>query len=1330
MFNFDLEFSIFDHLMKVICQKYLSFFILTLFFSIHSISWSQLNGNYTIGGSTPDYTTIQAAVTDLTNQGVSGNVNFKLRPGVYNEKITIGIIPGVSTASVVVFESETADSSDVWWTSSGTNDATNYTVKCNATRFIQFRNISFRTTGYGSGVFIISNGTSNLTIENCHLYKSTLPTVNYDRHIQIYSSNQVDSNLYMINNHFENAGYAVADYGQSATLRDSNIVISGNQIKSYRGILLDQVESCVIEQNTISATYFGVTINGFGNPLNINRNNIFAWDKALSIQQNSGNLSILAPLWITNNFLNGAKGAVDIQGGSGTTQIVNNSILNRYAGGNYYALNLNTPASVENNILANDDQGAALKIQNSVTVISDYNLMYTEGTYLVTNVSAGFITLQDWQANILHQDLHSWEASPNFISATDLHILSNSYLWNNGMPNSQIIDDIDGEPRVGAPDIGADEFVQPPIEAGLEAMYVETELYTCSGTKTIQTNIRNHGTSPLTSVTINWEVNGVLQTPVYWTGSIDYLATSEDIDLNFDLIQDEYSIVNVWISSPNGMVDPDPSNDSWVSDTVFTRMKGTYDIGGQNADYATIHQAVTDLLLRGTCENVVLSIANGTYSESVNFNSIDRFTVNDTLFIVSTSGNRDSVIWNHISSSNWSVVVGGTNNVIFKNLTFKFTIGAGSFVEGAIQVGGYIGLTPVSNFEFNNCVFYKVDSLSPSFTGINMHASNFRVKNCKFSGLWRAIDQDNASTQGTPVNGDIFIENNEFHNIAEYSFYVAALSNVYIRNNHFFSYWTTTPPPTVLMPLYLQYVHGDLIVEGNKFEGGFVRLLQLNYYNDTAGAKIRNNFFSCTYVNANAGEGLLALWSSSNVEIIHNSFNVVHGPNGTGLQTGTMGSFISEPMQDCTIKNNSFKADKAYQVYYGVYTSVSSNIGFNNVDVDYLAVGYDDAGTMQLPPNTTLFHPSYYSSADLHLSGSELAGSGTNLGLGYDIDGDARPNPPAIGADEMAPLDYDVKILNLYAVVGCYSVKFMLDLYNIGAMEVDSLLINVTCGSVTESILLPDTLHSFELVDSIVLLTLPMTFDSTYNLTADVILSGNTDGNPYNNHENEVFNFPMSPLPYLGFDHLICFGNDDHISLQSSTYYSNISWNSGMETGTYTIEALAGQNVVNVTDIYGCEYSDTIMVTYDPDPQLQITFENDTLFANILNASWLLNGSLVDEHINYFVPTVNGSYYYMWMSPNGCGYLSPTYNYNSAGLSEQTEYEPIIFPNPFGNYFNVQFTDEQELVVLMDAQMKLIGGFANTNGKIDTTELPAGVYFVELKSTNGNTYVRKAIKTE
>ena len=64
-----------------------------------------LNGTYTIGGSTPHYTTVAAAVTALNTAGVCGPVTFNVdsASGPYNAGLSFGNIIGASATNTITF---------------------------------------------------------------------------------------------------------------------------------------------------------------------------------------------------------------------------------------------------------------------------------------------------------------------------------------------------------------------------------------------------------------------------------------------------------------------------------------------------------------------------------------------------------------------------------------------------------------------------------------------------------------------------------------------------------------------------------------------------------------------------------------------------------------------------------------------------------------------------------------------------------------------------------------------------------------------------------------------------------------------------------------------------------------------------------------------------------------------------------------------------------------------------------------------------------------------------------------------------------------------------
>ncbi|RMG94892.1 MAG: hypothetical protein D6706_13045, partial [Chloroflexi bacterium] len=65
-------------------MRYMSVVILLLV-GYSSLLAQPLSGDYTIGGSNPDFATISDAVNALLTDGVAGPVNLNIRPGTYEE---------------------------------------------------------------------------------------------------------------------------------------------------------------------------------------------------------------------------------------------------------------------------------------------------------------------------------------------------------------------------------------------------------------------------------------------------------------------------------------------------------------------------------------------------------------------------------------------------------------------------------------------------------------------------------------------------------------------------------------------------------------------------------------------------------------------------------------------------------------------------------------------------------------------------------------------------------------------------------------------------------------------------------------------------------------------------------------------------------------------------------------------------------------------------------------------------------------------------------------------------------------------------------------------
>ena len=129
------------------------------------------SGTYTVGGSSPDYSSVQDAINDLVQSGLCGPVTINLRNGGYNEQVILKKIPGSSSTNTVTIQSESGDSSLVSIYYASSSSAANYTILFDnlASNYILSR-ISVEATGTSRTRVIAFNGDN----ENIQLYKSRI----------------------------------------------------------------------------------------------------------------------------------------------------------------------------------------------------------------------------------------------------------------------------------------------------------------------------------------------------------------------------------------------------------------------------------------------------------------------------------------------------------------------------------------------------------------------------------------------------------------------------------------------------------------------------------------------------------------------------------------------------------------------------------------------------------------------------------------------------------------------------------------------------------------------------------------------------------------------------------------------------------------------------------------------------------------------------------------------------------------------------------------------------------------------------------------------------
>lgn len=421
-------------------------------------------GTYTIGAG-GDYTSIGAAVTQLTTAGVAGNgpVTFNIISGTYTEQITFGVVAGVSETSPVIFQSQSGNPNDVLWQHDG-----DFILRLNGCDFITFRNIKFYNYGTGTNTRIMycNAASTDITFKKCRFFgRSATSTSNSASHFYIYSGGDMDNSV-IDSCTFTDGTYPVNFYSSNSAIT-ANFRFTNNTCNTSNGLYFYKCNSVKVINNTLNLTNSSVPLylGTCNNDIEISRNNIYTNYSSVNygIEISSCAASAVTPGLIANNFINvGGSESYDNLGiylySSTYQQVYYNTVFIRQgknAGSAFYTQGGNNH-TVKNNIFAHNQLGLAF-VNNGTTILtSNYNVFYTAGNYLAIWGSNNYRDLTGWQAN--SQDANSLFAWPGFISATNLHIKGH-WVNNKGISIPEVAVDFDGQARHGtSPDIGADEF--------------------------------------------------------------------------------------------------------------------------------------------------------------------------------------------------------------------------------------------------------------------------------------------------------------------------------------------------------------------------------------------------------------------------------------------------------------------------------------------------------------------------------------------------------------------------------------------------------------------------------------------------------------------------------------------------------------------------------------------------------------------------------------------------------------------------------------------------------------------------------------------------------
>ena len=982
-------------------------------------------------GGTPDYTSINAAASDLANKGVCGAVTMNIEDGTYNEHVSVYAIGGASNTKRVTFQSKALDSTkvtiDTSYNFTGTPTATVSFIGASYVTFKKLTVTAGTTTGFDfyKNIFMVSGGSCFDSISN-NVLIGLSSTYNYNANA-VYSPGDVDSFLTVSHNSIKYGSYGVMLIGVQGTSffngTESGDVVAFNTFDSVSqgGVSMQNVLAPSIHDNTMTnllystfggtfaGTYLYACSGGSSRVYN-NKFDLPNGGSGIDVEYSSGTPT--DSLYIYNNFISieGTSSPMYSSGTFGLNLYQSNYLLAAFNSVNVtnsstavalQATYYGTPnISLYDNNLVNTGGGYAVSFVNSAPATSDYNNYYVPksnvlGSYLGTDEPA----LADWQtASSL--DANSISITPIFKSTTNLHAQNTGLQA--GLPLN-IHTDIDGQSRASVPMIGADEFVPVANDAGVLSIDSPSVPF-CVGTKDVYVRLINFGTNAISSVTINYSVNGA----AYSSKSITIspaLAVKADMLVKITSVAftlGKTTNISAYTSSPNGTTDGNVNNDS--NSTAFTpAISGTYVIDPAGAGFTSFHSAVAALQAGGVCGPVLFNVVDGSYNESVTIGPIAGTSSKNTVTFQSKSLDSTKVYLDTTGSGssstslNATITLSGCKWITFQKMTISHSSG-GNYCPVVCMTNGashnYFNNNIVtgqggSGYSYMTSGFY----FSPNPNNYNVMDNNI-IKNAA-EGLFIDL-YNNYSMRNTISN--CWIDSCYGYGIKSWftdSFvaYRNVITNLASSNSigidlYFDNYGVEVTKNKIDLPNGGTGIHANF----SNVNGIY-----------TAPLDIANNFVSVG--GSNQSIGIFSQYDNG-LTCYNNNVNMYNTDS-----TSYAGYFLSVSTIKIStdVQNNVFYDSVGYAIYtdgpgypsgdFNDLYSYSGNVGFYAGTVCKTLADWQTNSGMDA--SSVSCNPLYTSDVDLHVKGSCISNSGTNLGVLDDIDGQTRSTTtPDIGADE------------------------------------------------------------------------------------------------------------------------------------------------------------------------------------------------------------------------------------------------------------------------------------------------------------------------------------------
>ncbi|MEM9544325.1 MAG: right-handed parallel beta-helix repeat-containing protein [Bacteroidota bacterium] len=522
------------------------------------------------------------------------------------------------------------------------------------------------------------------------------------------------------------------------------------------------------------------------------------------------------------------------------------------------------------------------------------------------------------------------------------------------------------------------------------------------GLADVNMTLQNFGSNSILNVTINWEVNGVLQPIANWTGNLS-AGNTLSIDVgSYDFQLGVNYEIKAWTSFPNGNADSQTQNDTIVVKNLYASLSGQLTIGGIDPDFNTFEDAVDHLHLGGIMDTVHFLVRPGTYAEQIVINEFPGSNCMVPVIFQSESGDSSDVVLTYSNTNtqeNYTLFLNGADGIRFESITLEATV---KNYGNVVRIDNEANCNTFSHCHFKapiaDIYFFNAHVFSNGSKDNNNSFISSFFENGNIGLFLRGQGSSHTQTEtNTRVEGCTFLNYN-------YAIQTFGLSDYKFYNNQI----TSHPLSPLFIGMYIAIGKPGEIIQ-NKIEITHRGTGIWYYYVEgNSGNKglVANNFIAVGGENTGFG---FNIESCEYHNFYHNNIHI----HGSDAFKGCAARFRSNGHLD--VKNNLFINSQGGYTTSHLYPESTNDFDYNNLYTNGSILAQwngeliSDLSDFQAISNHELnslsVDPLYASATDLHANKALLDGVGIQVDeVTDDIDDEIRMNPPDLGADEFVPV--------------------------------------------------------------------------------------------------------------------------------------------------------------------------------------------------------------------------------------------------------------------------------------------------------------------------------------